>query len=364
MNVISLARDYSSAVLATWNTTELPHVSAILRILTARLYYGIGPRFFSLYSLGNAPRASWSDYILEEEALAILKSINPKSARSATQDKIAFTSYCMQNGLPTAPISFRIDRNASDADIEPPTIRTEAQWHEALSMAPDNLFIKLIDGAHGTDAFSATRQGDKWILDGKLCSSSAFYHLCLTSLGSRRGWIFQPRLSPHPDLAGIMPNGALGTVRAMTYLDREGAHLVYPLLRIPAQGNFTDNFSLGSSGNLIAAIDEVSGRMRKAKWSRRRDWPEITELEKHPDTGELIAGRALPYWEETKSLLLAAQLATPGLRTIGWDIAVTASGPMIVEGNSLYGTDIIQVAYGLGVRSFMRSLALRIGSVS
>jgi glutathione synthase/RimK-type ligase-like ATP-grasp enzyme len=71
----------------------------------------------------------------------------------------------------------------------------------------------------------------------------------------------------------------------------------------------------------------------------------------HPDTGNVIEGFRIPMWAEVVELLERGQRSLPDLRTLGWDIAVTDDGPLIVETNATYDIDIVQVAYQRGVRS-------------
>ena len=65
----------------------------------------------------------------------------------------------------------------------------------------------------------------------------------------------------------------------------------------------------------------------------------------HPDSGETIIGRTLPHWPEVKRIAVAAHEEFKTLPSIGWDIAITEDGPVIVEGNSQWGTDGVQMSH-------------------
>ena len=54
---------------------------------------------------------------------------------------------------------------------------------------------------------------------------------------------------------------------------------------------------------------------------------------KHPVTGFVFEGYQLPYWKEVKELVTNAHLLLPEITTIGWDVAITPDGPVLVEGN-------------------------------
>lgn len=344
--------DYLRAVrAATGKPHQLP--LAAYSVLKARLGFGIGPLRHSMYGLFNKPGASWAEYIDENQANKMLISLSSRDQHLALRDKLAFTVRCQQNGLPVAPVLFRYDRaTQSDADDLIPNIRTAEQLRAALQQAPDTLFVKLIDGSHGDGAFRASRiDHEHWRFgtrQGK--AGDLFHHLEATLDSKGRGWLFQPLVQPHQQLGEIMAPGALGTLRILSYLDQmDRVHLALPTLRIPAGKSLVDNFSLGASGNLIAAVDLDSGRLAPAAYSLTPEWPQIRRTDVHPDTGGRISGFTLPFWAETCDLVKHAQAAIGEPSTIGWDIAITESGPLIIEANSAYGTAIHEVALDRGI---------------
>ena len=68
-------------------------------------------------------------------------------------------------------------------------------------------------------------------------------------------------------------------------------------------------------------------------------------IRQHPDAGASIAGRSLPPWAAVKALALAAHAAFPTMASVGWDIAITDAGPILVEGNAVWGVDLPQLAH-------------------
>lgn len=65
--------------------------------------------------------------------------------------------------------------------------------------------------------------------------------------------------------------------------------------------------------------------------------------EKHPITGVNMVGMQLPYWEETKQMLKNAAKEIPQVAYIGWDIAITPNGPVLIEGNTTPGYRYYQI---------------------
>lgn len=171
----------------------------------------------------------------------------------------------------------------------------------------------------------------------------------------------QPLVEAHQKLKSISSGSALPTIRANTCFIEGVPRLLFAVLRIPVGDNVTDNFSHGASGNVIAPIDLKTGILGPCRGSASREWPQIVGVSVHPDTGNSIEGFQIPMWDQILEVLEQGQKSLPDLKTLGWDIAVTDSGPLIVETNATYDIDIVQVAYQRGVRSEMEELFGAIG---
>lgn len=59
---------------------------------------------------------------------------------------------------------------------------------------------------------------------------------------------------------------------------------------------------------------------------------EVYEI--HPMTGKRIPGTQIPYWDEVKAMCLKAMHVVPQVRFVAWDVAITPTGPVFIEGNS------------------------------
>lgn len=141
-------------------------------------------------------------------------------------------------------------------------------------------------------------------------------------------------IAQHPDLDRLWP-GSINTIRLVTILKDGKAHVVASFLRVGNGEKPVDNFN---NGGVVVPLIRETGEVPCAavdKAGRR--------YETHPGTGTPFVGFQVPLWEEVMALVQEAANVVPGVRYVGWDVAVTPTGPVLVEGNQYPGHDI----YGL-----------------
>ena len=62
----------------------------------------------------------------------------------------------------------------------------------------------------------------------------------------------------------------------------------------------------------------------------------------HPVTGVAFKGFQIPFWVETIEMMKKAVPEASYISNIGWDVAITNSGPVIVEANTIPGFNTAQ----------------------
>ena len=117
--------------------------------------------------------------------------------------------------------------------------------------------------------------------------------------------------------------------------------LLLPTFRMPQGASVVDNFQ---RGNLVAPVCLQTGCLGIA---RSRDaHGVISTVDVHPDSGERIEGTPVPFFSEALVVCRRAHQLIGRAPLIGWDVAITANGPILVEGNHMFGTEVSQVAHG------------------
>jgi alpha-L-glutamate ligase-like protein len=155
--------------------------------------------------------------------------------------------------------------------------------------------------------------------------------------------IVEPRLRPHAFFAELYPEG-LSDVRVIVVDDQP----VLSMIRVPTRASGgRANLHQGAIG---LGVDLAAGRVNRA-WHRRR------EVATHPDTGEELAGRQVPFWDAILGISRQVGAALP-LKYLGIDIVVDRDrGPLVLEVNARPGLEIQNVT-GVRLQALLRDLGV------
>ncbi len=130
-------------------------------------------------------------------------------------------------------------------------------------------------------------------------------------------------------------DGSVNTLRMVTLVDNDRVpHFMYALVRMGQQGAKVDNIS---SGGMYAPVNSVGIITHAAFCDKEGICHDI-----HPTSGTKLTGFEIPYFAEAVELVKKAALVIPGMRYVGWDIAITENGPILVEGNNFPSYDMVQ----------------------
>lgn len=138
----------------------------------------------------------------------------------------------------------------------------------------------------------------------------------------------------HPALSALNPS-AINTIRVVTMIGENGPEIIYTGLRCGRGQSVVDNFN---SGGMCVPIDTKTGVIHNVAVDKAGN-----VYAEHPDTHVSFDGFAIPDWEACLGLVLKAAPRVPTVRYVGWDIACTPKGPVLVEGNHFPGHDIYQL---------------------
>lgn len=243
--------------------------------------------------------------------------------------------YGLNNGLgipqPREVFNTR-DGGVFDGELNP---ITPAQAMERVAACrAERIFLKPTFGVGGRGIRVFERSGGGYtdIRSGEPLDAGLLAALAAEDYLAEEGVV------QHPVLDAIYPH-SVNTFRIVTECDgKRQAKVLLALLRMGSGGSCVDN---ASSGGLYIRVDPATGVLGDA--ALRDDHTAYTE---HPDTGFRFASYRIPMWEELTAFACSIALKYREMRYVGWDIACTEAGPVVIEGNNGPGMGIVQDHYG------------------
>ena len=189
----------------------------------------------------------------------------------------------------------------------------------------NSVFIKPVDGRQGRHCYR---------IDPASGDVSWIYAEAVT-----RRFLFEETLVQHEALSAVFPC-SVNTIRVVTCAGPgEPPVVVAALLRLGAEGRAVDN---ASQGGVFVGVELETGRLL----------PLAHRFFKHGGrvyaTHFRFARFEIPLFPE---VLMAAEKAAAHVphELVGWDIAVTKAGPVIIEGNAVPDLPIMEIAHGRGL---------------
>lgn len=160
------------------------------------------------------------------------------------------------------------------------------------------------------------------------------------NIGKGENYILQEGLKQHDEINRIYPK-AVNTFRIKTKMLNGKAEILLAMFRMGQGGNQLDN---ASQQGLVCKVDVETGEFNALGYTGLG-----RTMDAHPDSNFVFAGYIFPYWNEIKEFVIMATQKMETIGYIGWDVAYTVNGPVVIEMNSGPGLEYLQDCHG-GVR--------------
>jgi hypothetical protein len=237
-------------------------------------------------------------------------------------------------------------------------LKSESELKAFLRESKDYpLFGKPIDGHQSLGSASLERYEPEQdcLIDTMGHRLSLEHFIAYVRPFSGHGYLFQRRQSPHASLQPLCGN-RLATVRLLTIQTKGQSQLLRACWKIPTALNVADNF--WRDGNLLAQLDLETGQVLRVLCRIDQDYEEITH---HPLHGTPLIGMVVPNWDKVVQLALDAAKVIDHLPLVGWDVAPTNEGAVLVELNETPDFRLHQIADRQGIldRDLRNFLELR-----
>ena len=260
---------------------------------------------FEMYNLNAQQRAT---YITRGVNNRFVRLLNPRENWSILEDKIVFLKRF--DGLhgrawidlrETSPAEFEAFCSEHPRIVAKPISGTCGRGIE---------FFDLSDGPI-EDLYDRLMQGEQFLVEELIVQ--------------------------HPQISRLYPQ-SVNTLRLVTIRNHDEVHVVFSSMRL-GNGKQVDNLN---SGGMAVIVDETGHICTPAADKDGKAY------DAHPMTGVPFIGFEVPLFAESIALVKQAALRMPELGYIGWDVAVTESGPLLLEANHFPGHDIYQFQVHLG----------------
>jgi len=270
---------------------------------------------------------------IKNNAESYLKSnanCNELSFDAITKDKFYAGSILSANNIPVIPIEALICDGIIIND------KGELSSLKTLIYDKNTFIIKSNALEAGEGVMVCEKIGNQFIINGKEYSISELEE----KLGNGI-YILQKKYSSHEAIRKIN-NSALNTTRIVTIRNGKDIKYLGGFQSFATGGAAIDSWS---DGSVYVGIDVDNSCLKKysiTSLSDKRDGL----LEAHPDSSISFEGYKIPYLKESAELCLKAHRLFYFNFAIGWDVAITDDGPIIVEANEKPGMNVVQCVDG------------------
>ncbi|GGX64673.1 hypothetical protein GCM10007385_37210 [Tateyamaria omphalii] len=268
--------------------------------------------------------------------------------RSFTNDKVMYTSLLDRLGVATTHTQAVVHPYRAFGTL--PVLRdVQAITTYLKNEAVYPIFGKPCNGSRSVGSALITEcSGDMLRLgNGREADVAGFAQELIEDYPE--GFIFQSAIQQHPDLTKVA-GPSIGTLRVVTLRDENGPKVLYSLWKIPSPSAMSDNF--WQAGSMLAHVGAEDGVVARCKRGTGlgAEW-----IDQHTTTEAPIVGVQVPMWDQVKQLAMDAHMMFPEFGVFGWDIALSDTGPLVVECNDNPYHTLYQLATGDGImnESFM-----------
>ena len=262
------------------------------------------------------------------------------TCRVINQDKFYFYLFFSKLNIPTPKLYMYVRRgellflddgiNGIGDDVSSIRNRLLAFFKHDI-----DAFAKPSDGMLGKGVFHLViKNGEIWMNDEK----SNVDELINTLMSA--DYIVQERIVQHPALSKLCST-CVNTIRLQTVMDSEGNVIPFGAgIRIGRFGSVVDNWA---KGGIFVGINPETGTLMDRGVLK----PSYgTSVAHHPDSGIIFEGYQIPFYQQAVEMAIYAHKMMYRSHSIGWDIAITNQGPVIIEGNDRWEISLVQAVHG------------------
>lgn len=307
-------------------------IRQIKEMITLAFYWEDFPYTYFEYSMFlKSNRMSMTEMKTYVPQTILDKTVNNNSKyMTLTEDKAVFSDLLSHYDIPQPEMIFKFYKGVF-YNMKNMPLTEEQVDNRILSLTYDRLFLKDSLGSEGIGIHAFSGTGKTGYFEGpvKLTAEYVKQHY------SSNKMILQEGLVQDYQLVVMNPH-CLNTFRVLTRNHKGKVRIIAAFLKLGRYGNLVDNVS---QGGMIIPIDIRDGSLD----INAKLFYDTSEITSHPETNYGFKGKKIGRWGEVIELVEKVATAFFPLEYVGWDVALTNKGAVIIEGNydpSIYAHQI------------------------
>lgn len=291
LNMFKIAKEVSKKA-------NKPYIYIIFDMMHCGLKYQAGYYDYQEFEFYNIPKDKRSTYLTRGKNNTIIKKYNDKSYFHMFNDKVEFNrifaDYLNRDWIDMKTASF--------------------EEFKSFTAKNPNIIAKPVDGegGFGIEKYTVAPEDD--------------VKNVYNSIKEKNLNLVEAFVKQHKDM-NVLYDRSVNTMRMFTFCKDGKGHFLQAVLKI-GNGGVVDNFS---SGGMYTFVDD-DGVVTVPAIDKNDTIHKI-----HPITKTDIIGFKVPMFKEAVELVEKASTVIPQVAYVGWDVAISESGPVIIEGNCFPG---------------------------
>jgi len=273
----------------------------LLHIVYSVLVHGITFAEYRKANFINLTKEQKKDVLCRREYVKVLKYLDNEKYNCIFVDKILFNKV------------FRKYIGRDFIDIRTSSLKEFTEFVKDK----ETFFVKRHDGCGGVGI-------------NRIVNKDIDYKELYNKLFETKQYLVEETIIQHPYLEKINSK-AVNNIRIVTLVKDGKAHILAKVLRL------SDGLEeVISCHDIMQSLDENGNGIGPAYDD------EFVHFLKHPTSKFEFKTTKIPYMKEAIKLAKEAALEVPEVRYVGWDIAISEKGPIIIEGNFFPSTGLHQ----------------------
>ena len=287
--------------------------------------------FYFIYGFDIKKSRKYNNYISYNKFKRIRDERNKKSLfdqRVLLRDKFIFNQYVSSLNFPVPRTIGFIKNGIVDWLLDDKSFPINNIMKEIKT--PIQSFCKDIYGENGISVYKFDLLENNILIDNKFVESKDLLKYF------KGNFFIQEAIKQHPDIDKFY-NLSTNTLRLYTIKEGNKFKLFYGIMRFGLNGNLVDNWA---TGGVIVKVDIKTGMLKEHGYMKPQYGGIVDE---HISSKIKFKDFHVPFFDETVELVEKLHKYFNNIHSIGWDVAITPNGPVLIEGNDNWEITVMQI---------------------